>query len=868
MRLLIDLQGAQSESRYRGIGRYAIALAQSIARRAADRHEIWLMLNGALYPSIEPIRQTFVGLLPAERIRVFDLPYPVAMRESANLWRSRAAALLREDFIATLAPDAVLVTSLFEGFLDDACVSVGELPGPKPFTAVVHYDLIPLLMPEQYLTDPRQRACYQRQMQSLARADLLLAISEHTRQEALSALGIASQKVCTIMSAADPMFAPSVSTGEPPEQVSISDAITRHAVVCAPGGFDPRKNIERLIQAYALLSPQLRSAHQLVIASRLSDGQRRHLMSVAQSAGLTEDELVLTGFLSDTQLMSLYRAARLFVFPSLHEGFGLPVLEAMACGAPVIGSNTTSIPEVIGAEQALFDPHSASAIADTMSLMLSDPDRLAALRQHCLTRAATFSWEVTADRAIAAIELALASSSVASGAITPSAASSEPPMPERLPTGLSATLCQSLAAIDAPSSSADWIAASAAIAFHHPASATRQLFVDVSEIARTDARTGIQRVVRALLLQLLQRPPQGIEVVPVRFADKVYRTASAFTQRLLEHAGLEQIAQGLAPDDTPIDPHHGDVYFSLDLNPMTAAVHAAQLRLHALGVRCCFVVYDILPLRHPQWWPPGGSEVFANWLRCITVVADRMACISQAVADDLEDWLAEQSPPGAAGRTRSFHLGAEIADSIPSRGLPPDADAVLARIAARPSFLMVGTLEPRKGHAQVLAGFEAMWAAGQAVNLVIVGKRGWLVDTLVERLSHHPRAADSLFWLEGISDEYLDRVYAACTCLIAASEGEGFGLPLIEAARHGIPILARDIAVFREVAGDHALYFSGARAQDIQDAVTQWRGLQARGLTHTSSGMPWLTWEESAHQLLQALDLTTDQTPSLGIHKR
>ena len=109
---------------------------------------------------------------------------------------------------------------------------------------------------------------------------------------------------------------------------------------------------------------------------------------------------------------------------------------------------------------------------------------------------------------------------------------------------------------------------------------------------------------------------------------------------------------------------------------------------------------------------------------------------------------------------------------------------------------MVGTIEPRKEHAQTLAAFEQLWEEGVNANLIIVGQQGWLVDAFGSNVRHHPELSKRLFWLEGISDEYLEKVYKTSTCLIAASEGEGFGLPLIEAAQHKLPIIARDIPVF------------------------------------------------------------------------
>ena len=103
---------------------------------------------------------------------------------------------------------------------------------------------------------------------------------------------------------------------------------------------------------------------------------------------------------------------------------------------------------------------------------------------------------------------------------------------------------------------------------------------------------------------------------------------------------------------------------------------------------------------------------------------------------------------------------------------------------------MVGTLEPRKGHLQVMESFESLWKEELNMNLVFVGKQGWMVENLTGRIRSHPELNRQLFWLEGISDELLYRVYGTCTCLIAASYGEGFGLPLIEAARNKLSIIA------------------------------------------------------------------------------
>ncbi|PLY13229.1 MAG: hypothetical protein C0628_07020 [Sulfurimonas sp.] len=143
MRIVIDLQGAQTESRFRGIGRYSLSLAKAIARNAGE-HEIWLALNGAFGESVLSLRDEFRDLIPQERIRVFEVPLPVAEHDPANSNRARVAEIIREYFLEQLNPDVVLLTSLFEGFLDDAVTSVGRFAKSYK-TATILYDLIPYM---------------------------------------------------------------------------------------------------------------------------------------------------------------------------------------------------------------------------------------------------------------------------------------------------------------------------------------------------------------------------------------------------------------------------------------------------------------------------------------------------------------------------------------------------------------------------------------------------------------------------------------------------------------------------------------------------------------------------------------------------
>ena len=765
MRIVIDLQGAQTESRFRGIGRYSQSLALAIARNAGE-HEIWLVLNAAFPESILDIRHAFKGLVSQERIRVFDVPLPVAEYNPENTWRARVGELIREHFIQQLKPDFILVTSLFEGIEDDAVTSVGTFTSGHN-TAVILYDLIPYLNAKTYLPTQVQHEHYARKIESVKNAGLLLSISESTRNEGIKHLGLSNNTVVNISTAVDDSFRPVDLSHDQTQKLRQNYGIVRKMVMYAPGGYDSRKNFDSLIKAYSLLSQQLRAEHQLVIVSKVQQGDRDNLLQLAKEAGLNKNELVLTGYVPDEDLIALYNLATLFVFPSKHEGFGLPVLEAMTCGAPVIASNTTSIPEVIGWKEALFDPHSPNAIAKKMGLALQDETFRKKLREHSLQQARKFSWDVSAQKAIVELE------KIEANNLSVLTSIKEPKT--------NAELIKSIVEINSVTkpTDADIVRIAECLAFNTERTPHKQLLLDISELVQRDAKSGIQRVVRSLLQELIENPPHETDVRAIYFDGTRYRYASAFTEA---YSGTP--SKHIA--DEIVDFCQDDIYLALDLNAgLTAAIHDFHKRLQCRGINLYFIVYDILLVQHPEWWPEGTSVIFEAWLRSISEVATGLVCISEAVAEEVRAWIRLNPPERHSGpMVSSFHLGADVENSMPSKGLPSNAQTTLDAVISIPSFLMVGTIEPRKGHIQALAAFELLWTQGINVNLVIVGKGGWLVDKLIDKIRQHPELNQRLFWLEGISDEYLEKVYVAITCLIAPSEGEGFGLPLIEAAQH------------------------------------------------------------------------------------
>src|SRR5262249_4355990 len=212
------------------------------------------------------------------KIRVWEVPRPVHYSDCKHARRD-AAELLRESFLAHLAPDMVLVTSLFEGFGDDAVTSVGRLFSDIP-TAVILYDLIPLVHKDPYLIDPAVEAWYMSKIDHLLRSNLLLTISEATRQEALCRLGANETFACNISTAADPHFVPSGIPRERERELRTRYGLDRSFVMYT-GGIDYRKNIEGLIGAYSRLDRGLRKEHQLAIVCSVAESERRRLADYA-----------------------------------------------------------------------------------------------------------------------------------------------------------------------------------------------------------------------------------------------------------------------------------------------------------------------------------------------------------------------------------------------------------------------------------------------------------------------------------------------------------------------------------------------------------------------------------------------------------
>ncbi|HKM52065.1 MAG TPA: glycosyltransferase [Isosphaeraceae bacterium] len=386
VRIGIEMFGTQSASRHRGIGRYNRNLVATLLARDPSNDYVLYAQDGLPTDHIPTAPNAVVRLLrPGSAPGETTLAHAMERLTETN-------------------PDGLDVLLL----LNPLEMAPGyDLPA-KPLNGLkmvaVVYDLIPLLFQEEYFPRWPGPEFVRRYFQGLNRLrsyDALLAISEATRRDILSLLGLSPDRVVTISTASDGrFFVPDRTDPMPAESRSLLHAlgITRQFVFSV-GSLEYRKNLWGLIEAFAMLPYELRRAHQLVLTYALSEPEKVRAQEYARDRGVA-DQLVVTDRLSDKALRVLYQRCAAFVFPSSYEGFGLPILEAMHCGAPVLAGNNSSQIEVVGDAGLLFNVANAGELAAQLVRVLDDGRRSQELRERAVAQARRFRWEETADKAL------------------------------------------------------------------------------------------------------------------------------------------------------------------------------------------------------------------------------------------------------------------------------------------------------------------------------------------------------------------------------------------------------------------------------------------------------------------------------------
>lgn len=321
---------------------------------------------------------------------------------------------------------------------------------------------------------------------------------------------------------------------------------------------------------------------------------------------------------------------------------------------------------------------------------------------------------------------------------------------------------------------------------------TRTVHIDVTRIAENDIHTGIQRVVRQISRHWYSLPDRQLKLNFVRVGNS----------GSLEHAWdwAASVIDGFTPEIEPHPPvfYAGDVYLALDLVLPPRGLNNYQIRqLVNSGLHTVFMVYDLLPMTHPQFFR-STSKILFRWWSSRLQYAERLLTISQYSKTAIE--ILNQSTAGVVNSARDILV-------LPLSGEPETSEYSKARQDQLPShpggklFISVGTIEPRKGYDEVLDALEKVWSKGSDARWWLYGAPGWKTGKFIQRLTRHPEFGRRIAWFPSASDKQLYSAMEIADALIINSKAEGLGLPILEAKYQGLKVIARDLSVFREILG-------------------------------------------------------------------
>lgn len=421
MRIVVDLQCCQTAAQTRGMGRYSAALTREIVQLGHE-HEFIFLLNYKYLAQSHDIVAKLREIGTMGNVVYHDYP-DVQCDPQEREAREHIANSLRNNRIETFSPDLYHISSLFEGeAVFGAAASFLSLPKRNILRSATLYDFIPYLYPQQYLNHPQYKAWYNRTLSVARNLDIGLAISETTKIDAQKLLKHSNIEIANIYGSVSGQYRV-LPEGQSHRGMIWRTLKSDQRFILYVGGPDPRKNVDATLRAFAIMQQKVHAPCMLVLVYDVKESELRDLQAKIEALGVCNSVLV-TGFISDDELVELYNACELFIFPSLYEGLGLPVIEAMRCGAPVLVGNNSSQREIIDRDEYRFNAESDTDIASKVADALNSPAQLADMRSYSIKRAQDFSWQNSARIALntweQAFERQTSNQSLALGSLTSS----------------------------------------------------------------------------------------------------------------------------------------------------------------------------------------------------------------------------------------------------------------------------------------------------------------------------------------------------------------------------------------------------------------------------------------------------------------
>lgn len=350
-----------------------------------------------------------------------------------------------------------------------------------------------------------------------------------------------------------------------------------------------------------------------------------------------------------------------------------------------------------------------------------------------------------------------------------------------------------------------------------------RIFIDATDLVASGKATGIQRVVKEISVN-----------------------AAALGLGLPVVVKDGKLVAACGDEGETIECREGDTLLLLDTGWNRLDDYAQLLPdFRARGGKIVACLYDLFPLLYPTLYTHTLIANFEAWTHRVLLDCDAIVAISKSVADRFAIYVKGlERKPRDGMKLGWWRLGADFKQE--DKRAPAASIEALARRA--PFFLSVGTVETRKGYPVALAAFERLWAEGLDANYIIVGRPGWNAAAFENRLRGHHEKGRRLFWLDNASDADLAFLYREARAVVLPTMAEGFGLPLVEAAHFGAPVIASDISVFREIGGDAPCYFDLLDAASLVERIRQTLAAKKMG-----PEIPSIGWRDSTAELMSLL---------------
>jgi len=742
MRLVLDVASSlQGSSRFRGIGRYARGLISGLLSTAGD-NEVWLACAEDHSETLDEIIREFGPVVGRDRIRSYKVFPDTSHRRYDLDFKRRVSEALREHFLASLCPDVVIVLSMFEGYHEDLVTSAKSV-FPHVYYAVIAYDLIPFLNQDAYLGVEDARRWYFDKLEHFKRCDHFLAISESARREVQDCLGMHPSRTTAIMTAADDF---KLLADRFAEQGNPYDDKWRgqgpYYVYAA--SYEARKNFQNLIVAYGKVCRSISNPPDLVLVTSSRSEILGDIFANCSANGVDPLRVKVTGHVSDDELAAIYKNCLCMVYVSSHEGFGLPILEAMHVGAPVISSNASSMPEIVRESYAMFDPGVPSEIAQMMLSVHADQAFRSSLAANSTVQRERFSWSKTAESVWGAVK------GLVSGPNDSSTFPSSNELYAKLITVIRAYISEyAVTDEDLVRSIANYID------FNVEAAGAAKVNCDLSEGWLIEGPFD-----STYSLSLLNR--------------EISRALKALGE--VVHLYSTEGPGDFEPNLQFMADHHPDLIPEI-------VTRSARNKLNGRAV----VSRNLYPPRvsdidgavssmHSYAWEESRFPV--EWVEAFNRHLDIVTCLSKHVQKVLED------------------NGVVVPMSVSGCGVD-HWERIAVKRRSRPSgapfrFLHVSSCFPRKGPDVLVEAFARAFGREDKVELVIKTFRNPHneIEKILEAVARrYPDMCKVEILYGDLSDSELKQIYLSSDALVAPSRAEGFGLPIAEAMLCGLPVI-------------------------------------------------------------------------------